>query len=291
MSAFLKLGIIYTSLLMLLVTAVFGGEESTELKKNEPIQPLISKKIPPEIFTYMVVNTYPHDPEAFTQGLVFKNGVFYESTGLFGRSSLREVDIETGNVIRSIALPSRYFGEGIVIFKDKIIQLTWRSQVAFVYELDSFKLIGKFNYEGEGWGITHDGERLIMSNGTATLYFRDPETFMEIGRVKVFDNNGPVTMLNELEYIAGEVYANVWQTDRIARIDPETGRVKSWIQLNGLLGPGQNRLANVLNGTAHDKDGDRLFVTGKLWPSLFEIIIHSTRQDFGIVQTPEIPAE
>ncbi|MFL5803187.1 MAG: glutaminyl-peptide cyclotransferase, partial [Roseiflexaceae bacterium] len=165
-----------------------------------------------------------------------------------------------------------YFGEGITIFGDKILQLTWQSQVGFVYDKASFEQIGEFHYSTEGWGLTHDGTRLIMSDGTATLHFLDPQTLQETGTLDVYDNNGPVVRLNELEYINGEVYANIWQTDRIARISPQTGQVLGWINLTGLLGPeDRQQPVDVLNGIAYDAAGDRLFVTGKLWPKLFEI--------------------
>jgi glutamine cyclotransferase len=222
--------------------------------------------------TYEVINTYPHDPNAFTQGLVYEDGVLYEGTGLKGRSSLRKVELETGEVLQRLDLAAQYFGEGITIWEDKIIQLTWQSHIGFVYDKESFELLREFSYPTEGWGITHDGTRLIMSDGTATLHFLDPETFVETGSVQVFDSNGPVVRLNELEYINGEVYANIWQTDRIARIDPDTGKVTGWIDLTGLLSVEDLRQSvDVLNGIAYDAEHDRLFVTGKLWHKLFEI--------------------
>lgn len=221
---------------------------------------------------YRIMKTYPHDQQAFTQGLVYHQGFLYEGTGLRGRSSLRKVELETGKVLQIHQLPARYFGEGIVIWQDKIIQLTWTSQVGFVYDRETFEQIGEFNYPTEGWGITHDGEKLIMSDGTNTLYFLDPETFAEIGQVKVKYGNQPVNRLNELEYINGEVFANVWMTDWIVRIDPNTGQVVGAIDLTGLYYPDAQFKGNdVLNGIAYDPEGDRLFVTGKLWPNLYEI--------------------
>jgi glutaminyl-peptide cyclotransferase len=185
---------------------------------------------------------------------------------------LRRVALETGEVQRMHQLADQYFGEGITVYGDRIIQLTWQSRVGFVYDKDSFELLQEFSYPTEGWGITHDGTRLIMSDGTANLYFWDPQSFKEIGRVQVYDERGPVVRLNELEYIQGEVYANVWQTNRIARIDPETGRVVGWIDLSGLLSAEDMvQPVDVLNGIAYDPAGDRLFVTGKLWPKVFEI--------------------
>jgi len=185
---------------------------------------------------------------------------------------LRKVELETGYILQNHDLPEKYFGEGLTIFDDKIIQLTWRSRVGFVYDKKSFKLVKKFNYSTEGWGITHDGKSLIMSDGTDNLYFLDPETFEEIKRVKVFDKNGPVNRLNELEYVKGEILANIWLSNRIARISPETGEVLGWIDLRG-LSDDLDRMKNtkVLNGIAFDAKNDRLFVTGKLWPKIFEI--------------------
>ena len=185
---------------------------------------------------------------------------------------MRRVELETGDILQVHELPAQFFGEGVTIFGNNIIQLTWQSNVGFVYDKDSFKLLQGFNYPTEGWGITHDGKRLIMSDGTSTLYFLDPETFEETGRIEVYDNDGPVTGLNELEYVQGEVYANVWQTDRIARIAPQTGQVTGWIELKGLLSlEDRSEPVGVLNGIAYDAKNCRLFVTGKLWPVLFEI--------------------
>jgi len=223
-------------------------------------------------FTYEVVNAYPHDRNAFTEGLVFESGVLYEGTGRQGYSTLRRVELTTGDVLQIRKLPDQLFGEGITIFGERIIQLTWQSGVGFVYDKNSFELLEEFHYPTEGWGITHDGERLIMSDGTSTLRFLDPETFEEIGRIEVRDEDGPLTRLNELEYVQGEIYANVWQTDRIARVAPDTGDVIGWIELAGLLSPeDRTEPVDVLNGIAYDAENDRLFVTGKLWPRLFEI--------------------
>jgi glutamine cyclotransferase len=220
------------------------------------------------VYSYRVLHTYPHDPMAFTQGLVYTDGVLYEGTGLTqGRSSLRRVDLETGEVLQIHNLTSQYFGEGIVVLTSTIIQLTWQNHRAFIYDRDTFSETGYFTYPTEGWGLTYDGQQLVMSDGTSTLYFRDPQTFSQTGQVQVLDGTTPIVRLNELEYIEGIVYANVWLTDRIARIDPTTGQVTSWIDLTGLRPPG----TDVLNGIAYDKVGRRLFVTGKYWPSLFEI--------------------
>jgi glutamine cyclotransferase len=228
----------------------------------------------PPTATYEVLNTYPHDRGAFTQGLVYEDGWLYEGTGLNGRSTLRKVVLDTGEVVQSHALDDSYFGEGITIFGDKIYQLTWQSQIGFIYEKASFTQVGEFYYPSEGWGITHDGAQLIMSDGSATLHFLDPQTLQEISTISVTDNNGPVLRLNELEYVNGEIYANIWQTDRIARISPETGQVLGWIDLTGLLSAeDRQQTVDVLNGIAYDAASNRLFVTGKLWPKLFEIRI------------------
>jgi glutamine cyclotransferase len=225
------------------------------------------------IYGYRVKNSYPHDRAAFTQGLVFEDGYLLEGTGLHGRSTLRRVELETGKIIQFRGLPVRYFGEGITIFDGRIVQLTWQARTGFVYDRNSFALREKFHYPTEGWGLTHDGNRLILSDGTDILYFLDPGTFEQIGKLRVVDHQGAaVTRLNELEYVKGEIFANIWQTDRIARIAPDTGRVTGWIDLAGLLNrQGQIPPVDVLNGIAYDEAGDRLFVTGKLWPKLFEI--------------------
>jgi glutaminyl-peptide cyclotransferase len=222
---------------------------------------------------YRVVHVFPHDSQAFTQGLVYLDGVFYEGTGLNGRSTIRKVKIETGQVMQMQKLDSQYFGEGIAILNDTLFQLTWQSGIAFLYDRATFTRTGTFSYTGEGWGLTHDGRRLIMSDGTATLRFIDPASHKEISRLAVRDGGRPVLNLNELEYIKGEVFANVWQTDRIARISPKTGEVSGWIDLKGLLPASEQAPDAVLNGIAYDAAGDRLFVTGKLWPKVFEIRI------------------
>jgi glutamine cyclotransferase len=231
--------------------------------------------IPPEIptYTYRVINTFPHDPTAFTQGLVYEDpGYLYEGTGMYQDSVLRKVKLESGIVEQERKLNDQpgenYFGEGVTTWEDEIIQLTWQDHTGFVYDKASFAELGQFVYPTEGWGLTHDSEHLIMSDGTATIHYLDPDTFAEVSSIQVTDNDGPVVRLNELEYIRGEIYANIWQTDRIARIDPVTGRVVGWIDLAGLK-PEDAR--NVLNGIAYDVAGDRLFVTGKYWPKLFEI--------------------
>lgn len=223
------------------------------------------------IYTYTVVHTYPHDPDAFTQGLQFVDGILYEGTGLNGRSSIRKTRFETGEVLQSRSTPQQYFGEGITIWNKELFQLTYQSGVAFVYDAQSFAPKRSFKYSGEGWGLTHDATSLIMSDGSEYLRFLDPATFAERKRLRVTALGQPLKNLNELEYVKGEIFANVWQTDYIARIDAATGRVNAYIDLRGLLTARETAAVDVLNGVAYDPAGDRLFVTGKLWPKLFEI--------------------
>lgn len=222
-------------------------------------------------YGYRVVNSYPHDAHAFTQGLLVRNGVFYESTGMNGQSGIRKVSIETGTVLQVQPLSAAYFGEGITDWKNSLIQITWQSGIGFVYDLDTFEQKRTFTYKGQGWGLTHDGRRIIMSDGSADLRFLDPETLKETGKVTVHDAHGPVDRLNELEYVKGEIYANIWTTDRIARISPTDGHVTGWIDLTGLLPPALKAGTDVLNGIAYDAAKDRLYVTGKWWPRVFEI--------------------
>ena len=229
-----------------------------------------SDEFTPIHYTFTILNVFPHDVNAFTQGLVFENGTLYESTGLYNYSSLRYVELETGKVLRLYSLPSQFFGEGLTIVDNRIIQLTWKSNKGFIYDKKTFDLLQVFDYPTEGWGITYNGTRLIMSDGTAILYFLDPETFTVTDQVEVYDT-GPVTLLNELEFIHGKVYANIWKEDRIAIINPQTGQVTGWIDLTGLIDLEDYDPKNVLNGIAYDKVEDRLFVTGKRWPHLFEI--------------------
>ena len=222
--------------------------------------------------TYRIVHTYPHDPKAFTQGLLYADGHLYESTGINGESSLRMVDIETGRPLQVQPVPSKYFAEGLAAWGSTLVQLTWETHVALVYDRFSFRLLRTFPYTGEGWGLTEDGKSLILSDGTAHLRFFDPATFHEQRQITVKDHGVPVTELNELEYVHGEIYANVWHSDRIARIAPATGKVLGWIDLTGLLPAAEHSTPEaVLNGIAYDAAHDRLFVTGKLWPKLFEI--------------------
>lgn len=225
------------------------------------------------VYDYKVKNTYPHDPQAFTQGLFYQNGLLYESTGLYGRSSLRKVELQTGRVLLKRDLPSNVFGEGSAPFDNKVFTLTWTSQGGFIYSLDALQPLGTFQYQGEGWGLTTDGKRLYLSDGTPYIRVLDPATMRVERRIHVTADAVPVAELNELEWVDGQIFANIWQTDRIARIDPFSGRVLGWIDMKGL-----DRLAgieagadNVLNGIAYDAATKRLFVTGKLWPKLFEV--------------------
>jgi glutaminyl-peptide cyclotransferase len=223
-------------------------------------------------YGYRVVHVYPHDRNAFTQGLEFRAGFLYEGTGLKGRSSLRKVKLDTGQVLQQIDLEPSLFGEGITVLNQQIIELTWQSEIGFVYSQPSFQRLRNFNYPGEGWGLANDGQQIYMSDGTAQIRCWDPVSLQEKRRFTVRDHGRPVMKLNELEYVHGEIYANVWQTDRIARISPVDGRVLGWIELAGLLSEADRaESVDVLNGIAYDVLGDRLFVTGKLWPKLFEI--------------------
>lgn len=226
---------------------------------------------PPE-YTFKIIRTYPHDPAAFTQGLVYHDGFFYEGTGLNGRSQLRKVRVETGEAVQHVDLSAEYFGEGIAIVKNKVIQLTWQSHIGFVYNLSDFKLLRQFSYPGEGWGLTSRGNELFMSDGTAEIRVLDATTLKEKRRFTVRGGANPVDQLNELEFVEGELFANVWETDRIARISPQNGKVLGWIDLTGLLSAVYRRQSDaVLNGIAYDSIHKRLFVTGKLWPNIFEI--------------------
>ena len=228
------------------------------------------EKVP--IYGYEVVHVLPHDANAFTQGLVFHEGNFIESTGQEGRSSLRRVGLDDGNILQKIDVPRPYFAEGITLLKGKIYQLTWQHQLGFIYDALTFERTGQFNYTGEGWGLANDGQSLILSDGTNRIRFLDPENFQVTRTIAVFDGKTPVNEINELEYVQGEIYANIWHDDRVARINPQTGAVVGWLNLAGLLKPGEVQDEEaVLNGIAYDEPSRRLFVTGKLWPKVFEI--------------------
>jgi len=243
------------------------GKKTVESKKI-----VIYPDTKPEKYTYNVKKVYKHDVNAYTQGLFWHNGFLYEATGLKGESTVRKVKLETGEVLQSFAIPTDVFGEGIVLFDNKIVQLSWDSGRGFVYDFASFKQIDEFSYTGEGWGICTDGEKLFMTDGTPTIRILDPTTYSVTDRLEVYDNDGPVKLLNELEYINGEIFANIYQYEKIARIDPKTGKVLAYIDLDGIL-PMNDWTSNtdVLNGIAYDAATKRLFVTGKKWPKLFEI--------------------
>lgn len=228
--------------------------------------------IPAPEYGYRVVNTYPHDRNAFTQGLEYRDGFLYEGTGLSGHSSVRKVDLASGRVLQSFDVPQPFFGEGITLISNQIIELTWTTQTGFVYDKPGLRVLRSFQYPGEGWGLTNDGKQIYMSDGSSQIRVWDPATLKEVRRITVKDGTQPVTELNELEFVKGEILANVWQTDRIARISPADGHVLGWIDLKGIL-PASDRTNPdaVLNGIAYDAATDRLFVTGKLWPKLFEI--------------------
>jgi glutamine cyclotransferase len=226
----------------------------------------------PSKYGYEIVHVFPHDPDAFTQGLEFRNGKLLESTGEEGKSSLRSEELETGKVLEKVDVPPPFFAEGITLLNAKIYQLTWQHQLGFIYDYESFQKTGQFSYTGEGWGLTNDGRSLILSDGTNRLRFLDPDSFRVTKTIAVLDGNTPVNEINELEYVKGEIYANIWHNNRIAMINPETGRVTGWIDLTGLLPPNEVQDEEaVLNGIAYDERSGRLFVTGKLWPRLFEI--------------------
>ena len=268
---------------LVLLLAACGGSEGSPAAAAEPIPvpappppepPPPPETAPPEVFGYRVIHEFPHDPRAFTQGLFFHEGFLYESTGLRGESTLRRVDLESGEVLEERRLLPQFFGEGATLAGDFIFQLTWESGIGFVYTRESFRLVREFRYSGEGWGLTFDGEHLVMSDGSDSLRFWDPNTLRQIRTLEVTADGEPLPQLNELEWIEGEIWANIWMQDRIARIRPDTGEVTAFVDLTGIL-PRSVRLQypeiDVLNGIAWDRDGGRIFVTGKKWPTLFEI--------------------
>jgi glutamine cyclotransferase len=261
---------------LLIVFALSFPPSTQQVHAHEPTKTLAKKSFHHElsgvpVYGHRIVNAYPHDPEAFTQGLIYHDGRLYEGTGLHGASSLRKADLKTGRVLKIHHLPEKYFGEGVAFCGNTLIQLTYQSNIGFIYDLD-LQQTGSFTYPTEGWGLTCDGDNLIMSDGTAVLRWLDAKTFRIIKQITVTDQGRPVDHLNELEFVKGEIFANIWKTDTIARISPDTGEVTGWIDLGGLAQQFEPTTPiDVLNGIAYDAEGDRLFVTGKLWPKLFEI--------------------
>ena len=257
--------------LLLIVCISCGNGDNTNVPNvgNAP-----ASNAPASKYGYQILNVFPHDSNAFTQGLILVDGKLLESTGQEGSSSLRSVELESGKVLKKVDVPSPYFAEGIAVLNGKVYQLTWQHGVGFIYDLQTFDRTGQFDYRGEGWGLTTDGQSLIMSDGSNKLKFLDPASFRLTKTISVIDGTTPVNQLNELEFIKGEIYANVWHADRIAVIDPQSGRVKAWIDLSGLMPEGELRDEEaVLNGIAYDQANDKFYVTGKLWPRVFEIKI------------------
>lgn len=259
------------SLSLLVALSILSLISSCNSEPPKPTKPVETK---PVEYSYEVVNVYPHDRNAFTQGLVFRDGKLLESTGQEGQSSLRSVDLQTGQVIKKVDLDSQYFGEGLTVLNGKIYQLTWQHRIGFIYDSQTFQQIGQFPYAGEGWGLTNDGKSLIVSDGTNRLRFIDPDSFRVTKTIAVTDRGTAIRELNELEYIQGEIYANIWHDNRIAAINPDTGAVTGWLDCSGIvrLSEATDQEA-VLNGIAFDEASGRVFVTGKLWPKLFEVKI------------------
>jgi len=255
--------------LLLCLTLLSGCNSAADGNHTQPATP---PNAPVPKYGYQIANIYPHDSNAFTQGLILLDGKLLESTGQEGTSSLRLVELETGKIRKKVDIPIPYFAEGLTVLNGKVYQLTWQHGLGFIYDLQTFEKVGQFNYDGEGWGLTTDGQSLILSDGTSRLRFIDPSSFRLTRTISVTDYKTPVAELNELEFVKGEIYANIWHDNRIAVIDPQTGHVKAWIDLTGLIP--ENELSDpeaVLNGIAYDQANDKLFVTGKLWPRLFEI--------------------
>lgn len=266
-----------------LMLAFVAGSLVSLVAQSHQVQrlPPVGSRTP--VSGYTVTHVYPHDPRAFTQGIEYRDGVLYEGTGLNGQSTLRKVELATGKVLQQVAVPPEHFGEGITTWGQTVLQLTWQSQLGFVYDRNTFKQLRTFRYTGEGWGLTHNATELIMSDGSASLRFLDPKTLMETRRLLVTDAGIVIRDLNELEWVNGEIYANVWQTNFVARIAPASGRVVGWIDLTGLLSAEEQRGgADVLNGIAYDTAGRRLFVTGKLWPKLFEVGIVARKREVAV---------
>jgi glutamine cyclotransferase len=262
-------------LVTVIVIFVAGCKKDVETTPPPPSQAPVATA---PVYGYTVVSTYPHNRDAFTEGLEFHDGVLYESTGLNGQSHLRKIDLKTAKVLQNIDLDKQYFGEGITIMGNKIYQLTYQNGIGFIYDLKTFKQIGQWNYQGEGWSLTNDGKNIIMSNGTGRIQFLDPTTLAVVRTLDVSDAGMPLTYINELEYINGEIWANIWQTNYIIRIDPSSGKVNARLDMNGLLSPSDTQGVDVLNGIAFDKTTNKIYVTGKNWPKMFEITVRQTAQ-------------
>jgi glutamine cyclotransferase len=266
-----------TAVMFMVAALLIGLPFTLGARDRPPVLQAGQDKVP--IYGYRVLHVYPHDREAYTQGLIFSGGFLYESTGLNGASGVRKVSLKSGRVLQERRLAREHFGEGLAEWGDRLLQLTWRSNTGFIYDRSTLKARETFSYPGEGWGLTHDGVRLIMSDGTETLRFLDPRTLKESGRLTVRCEGVPLANLNELEFVEGEIFANVYMTDWIARISPKTGDVTGWIDLRGLLPEADRRIpVDALNGIAWDAGRKRLFVTGKRWPKLFEIELVQRRQ-------------
>ncbi|PJF35466.1 MAG: glutaminyl-peptide cyclotransferase [Candidatus Thermofonsia Clade 1 bacterium] len=248
----------------------------------------------PERLRVQIRSIRPHDPSAFTQGLLVHNGFFYESTGQYGASRLRKVDMHTGEVLQQIALSPDFFGEGLALVGERLIQITWREQVAFVYDLETFEPLETFTYVGEGWGLCYDaeGDALYMSNGSHFLYVRDPKTFEERRRLEIILDGVPIRNLNELECVGDSIYANIWFSDQILRIDKHTGRITAIIDASNLLTPEERQavgMSGTLNGIAYDAENERFFITGKLWMWLFEVDFVPELPETYVTPTPLLP--
>ncbi len=268
----MKLSIKHIAVSLLLLYGCGKKAADTPLPQTEAPAPTVPSA--PNV-GFDIVNTFPHDHEAFTEGLQYYNGFLYESTGLNEHSHLRKLDLKTGKTLQNFDLDKQYFGEGITILNSKIYQLTYTSHIGFIYDLKTFKKLGSWNYQGEGWALTNDGTNIIMSNGSSNILYLDPNSLAIIKTIQVTDGGLPVERLNELEYIRGEIWANIWQIDRIARIDPSSGKVIAWLDCANLITPEEQQHADVLNGIAYDQQNDRVFITGKLWTKIFEIKLKS----------------
>src|SRR5215203_1582091 len=269
--------LIHTSLLIAIASlAAHVAITGTAPLRAQPVCESAANDASVPVSSPQVIQTFPHDPKAYTQGLTIFNGNLYEGTGWYGESNLRRVDMTSGAVLQQVDLPKDIFGEGIAVYDNRIAQLSWRSHLGYVYDRETFNLLATFNYPTEGWGLTYDGSRLILSDGSHNLRFLHPDTFPEVGQISVQAAGRPIRSLNELEFINGAVLANVWQTDRIAIIDPSTGNVCSWLDFTGLNTAPLSSRDDVLNGIAYDNDTGRLFITGKRWPTLFEIQVPTT---------------